>query len=414
MLGFGLANISRPLGSVANGLDHCASVTSDRAPASSFRLRGRVCRRDVVRGACAARARLRRRVRALEDRRRAARRLVRRRRRARRRSPAGSPRRRFGPKRAVVAGLILLAVASFAFAAAEGPWALGLARLVQGSSSTITWAGAFAWLTVATPRDRRGELIGTAFGAAVFGAILGPMFGAVADAVSVRVTFAVVGLVAAALAASQPLAPSSPPQKHSRRRRRARVRRPRLRRRPLAEHASRAPLRHARRARPAPARRGRLRAVRDRRRLPPGRAPRDGRQPVPRPLLRPARPPPPDPRSRSQGRSPSRSPSRSPATRTRSRSSPCSPRSRSGRSTRRGWRSSPTAPRSPGSRRRIGFGIMNTAWALGNMSGPALAGTIADAAGDGVPYVLAAALCPLTLAATARVSSRAGTVRAPT
>ena len=27
----------------------------------------------------------------------------------------------------------------------------------------------------------------------------------------------------------------------------------------------------------------------------------------------------------------------------------------------------------------IGFGIMNTAWALGNMSGPALAGTIADA-----------------------------------
>ena len=45
----------------------------------------------------------------------------------------------------------------------------------------------------------------------------------------------------------------------------------------------------------------------------------------------------------------------------------------------------------------IGFGIMNTAWALGNMTGPALAGTIADAAGDGRPYVLAAALCVLTL-----------------
>ena len=51
----------------------------------------------------------------------------------------------------------------------------------------------------------------------------------------------------------------------------------------------------------------------------------------------------------------------------------------------------------------IGFGIMNTAWALGNMSGPALAGTIADVAGDGVPYVLAAVLCALTLAATLRV-----------
>ncbi len=109
----------------------------------------------------------------------------------------------------------LLAFASFAFAAAEGPWALGLARLVQGASSTITWAGAFAWLTVAAPRDRRGELIGTAFGAAVFGAILGPMFGAVADAVSVRISFAAVGGIAALLAAAAATRPTSPPQTHT-------------------------------------------------------------------------------------------------------------------------------------------------------------------------------------------------------
>ena len=55
----------------------------------------------------------------------------------------------------------------------------------------------------------------------------------------------------------------------------------------------------------------------------------------------------------------------------------------------------------------IGFGIMNTAWALGNMSGPALAGAIAETAGDAFPYVLAAALCLVTLLAV-------GTVRAPT
>ncbi len=55
----------------------------------------------------------------------------------------------------------------------------------------------------------------------------------------------------------------------------------------------------------------------------------------------------------------------------------------------------------------LGFGIMNTAWALGNVSGPTLAGTIADATSDAVPYLLAAALCLLTLVAT-------GTVRAPT
>src|SRR5918998_6711093 len=41
--------------------------------------------------------------------------------------PGGIAAARYGPRRSVVAGLLLLAVASFAFAAAEGPWALGLA-----------------------------------------------------------------------------------------------------------------------------------------------------------------------------------------------------------------------------------------------------------------------------------------------
>ena len=129
--------------------------------------------------------------------------------------PGGLLAARWGPKVAVVAGMVLLAVGSFAFAAADGPWALGLARLVQGFSSTTTWAGALAWLTVATPRERRGELIGTAFGAAVFGAILGPMFGAVADAVSVRVSFAAVGVVAASLAVWSATRPSAPPEEQA-------------------------------------------------------------------------------------------------------------------------------------------------------------------------------------------------------
>jgi predicted MFS family arabinose efflux permease len=129
--------------------------------------------------------------------------------------PGGLAAMRWGPKVAVVAGLTLLAASSFAFAVAEGPWALGLARFVQGASSTITWAGAFAWLTVTTPRERRGELIGTAFAAAVFGAILGPMFGAVADAVSVRVAFTSVGAVAAALAAFAATRPTAAPEGQS-------------------------------------------------------------------------------------------------------------------------------------------------------------------------------------------------------
>ena len=115
--------------------------------------------------------------------------------------PGGLAATRYGPKRAVLAGLVLLALASFAFAAADGPWALGGARFVQGFASTMTWAGALAWLTVESPRSRRGELIGIAFGAAVFGAIVGPMFGAIAKEVSIRAAFGAVGLIALALAA---------------------------------------------------------------------------------------------------------------------------------------------------------------------------------------------------------------------
>jgi predicted MFS family arabinose efflux permease len=115
--------------------------------------------------------------------------------------PGGLAAARFGPKQAVVAGLVLLGAASFAFAAAESVAALSAARLVQGLSSTTTWAGALAWIAVVAPPGRRGAVIGTAFGAAVFGAVLGPMFGGVADVVGIRASFAAVGVVALALAA---------------------------------------------------------------------------------------------------------------------------------------------------------------------------------------------------------------------
>lgn len=125
--------------------------------------------------------------------------------------PGGITAARFGPKPTVVIGLVLLAAASVAFAAADGPWSLGIARFLQGFSSTTTWAGALAWLTVAGSRERRGELLGTAFGAAVFGAIVGPVFGATAETISIRGTFTVVGVIALVLAwwaARQPTAPS--------------------------------------------------------------------------------------------------------------------------------------------------------------------------------------------------------------
>jgi MFS family permease len=94
--------------------------------------------------------------------------------------PGGAAAARMGAKRAVLVGLTGMGLASVGFALAGGFWTLFAARFLQGCGSGFTWAGAFAWLLAAAPRERRGELIGSAMGAAVFGALFGPVVGAAA------------------------------------------------------------------------------------------------------------------------------------------------------------------------------------------------------------------------------------------
>ena len=62
----------------------------------------------------------------------------------------------------------------------------------------------------------------------------------------------------------------------------------------------------------------------------------------------------------------------------------------------------------------LAFGAMNGAWAAGNVVGPALGGWLADVAGNSLPYLLLAAVCLATLAATTplvRSASRPAGVR---
>jgi len=54
----------------------------------------------------------------------------------------------------------------------------------------------------------------------------------------------------------------------------------------------------------------------------------------------------------------------------------------------------------------LAFGVMNSAWALGNLTGPALGGALAERFGDAIPYLLAGMLCFLTLIAAQRVVRR--------
>jgi MFS family permease len=127
--------------------------------------------------------------------------------------PGGMAASRLGPRRAALLGIALTALASLGFGLADDKWTLSAARLAQGIGSAFSWAGALAWLVAAAPANRRGTLIGTTMGAAVFGALLGPVLGAVATVAGVRPTFIGVSIVGLALwtwVARSPGVPAQP------------------------------------------------------------------------------------------------------------------------------------------------------------------------------------------------------------
>jgi MFS family permease len=114
--------------------------------------------------------------------------------------PGGWLAARLGVKPTVLLGMGSLAASSLAFAFAPTVGLLVAARFVQGFGSAASWAGALAWLVGASPRERRGELIGTALGAAIVGGLLGPVLGGLADVTSSEATFSGVAVLATLLA----------------------------------------------------------------------------------------------------------------------------------------------------------------------------------------------------------------------
>jgi MFS family permease len=130
--------------------------------------------------------------------------------------PGGWLAARAGVRPTTLAGLALMGATSVVFAFGQSIYVLDAARFVQGVAGAMTWAGALGWLIGEAPRERRGELIGSAMGVAIVGSLFGPVLGALAAELGPEAVFSSVGAVAVVLmiwALRTPARlPSPPPQ----------------------------------------------------------------------------------------------------------------------------------------------------------------------------------------------------------
>jgi MFS family permease len=128
--------------------------------------------------------------------------------------PAGFVASRVGPRRTVIAGLLLLGVSSLVFGLVDEINLLDTARFTQGIAGALIWSGALTWLITASPEESRGSVIGTALGTAVAGALLGPALGAVAASVGTAPVFGSVLIIALLLAYAASRIPESRAPEH--------------------------------------------------------------------------------------------------------------------------------------------------------------------------------------------------------
>ena len=114
--------------------------------------------------------------------------------------PGGLLASRVGPRPTTLVGLAAMTVTVLVFALADSSELLIGSRFLQGAAGACSWAGALSWLVAASPRERRGELIGSAMAAAIVGVLVGPAVGAAADVLSREAVFSLVAALGMALA----------------------------------------------------------------------------------------------------------------------------------------------------------------------------------------------------------------------
>jgi predicted MFS family arabinose efflux permease len=107
---------------------------------------------------------------------------------------------RVGVRTTALASLATFATMSVAFGLAHGYEALLAARFVQGLAGAACWTAAMIWLLEVAPLERRGVLLGVAFGVSEAGAIAGPAAGGVAAAAGRDWTFVAIAALCLLLA----------------------------------------------------------------------------------------------------------------------------------------------------------------------------------------------------------------------
>lgn len=117
---------------------------------------------------------------------------------------------RAGRRRALLFGALLLAASGVAFAFAQDPLTLALARAVQGGAAALTWTGALAAVSDVYPTNQLGFRLGLAETAGGGVGLLGPLIsGVLIAAVGVTETFLIISIVPVLLAACVALVPET-------------------------------------------------------------------------------------------------------------------------------------------------------------------------------------------------------------
>ena len=118
---------------------------------------------------------------------------------------------RVGARRLTIFGVALLAVATLALAGVTTFLGLFAVRVGQGLSSAVSWTAGMAWLSEASPVGERGRVLGLAMSCASIGTLVGPVVGGtLGSAYGVKVPFVVLGVAAAVLTAACLAAPPAP------------------------------------------------------------------------------------------------------------------------------------------------------------------------------------------------------------